>query len=133
MKIYLLPIFFLGMAVTCAAASEPTTNDSVQVQINRHIRGNLLEPALQDYRRANESVARLLSRKVGGTVGCYIAPTPSGHSVVWVDVGNSALTAELREEIERVIRDELYGPNRASKEPRAEAKEARPNTQDKSP
>lgn len=104
--------------VACMGVSACEAAQARHVEIIIQLVDRIPGPSLEDYERANSEVASFLSYKNVMNVACYVVPTVTGRTIIWLDSNNPALTPEIRLGTEEIIRQALNG-NRNAK-PRTE-------------
>jgi hypothetical protein len=93
----------------CVAHATSRAASTRSVEVIYRIANRIPGPSLEDYKNANTEVAYFLAEKVGMNVACYIAPTKTGHAIVWIDEQSPLLTSEVRLAAEEIVRRNLNG------------------------
>ena len=101
---------FIGLPSLCSSA------ELRSVQVIRNIANRSPGPSLEAYQNANSEVAMFLSQKVGMNVGCYVAPTRTGYTIIWIDVESPELTSALRSQVELIVQRCLNGTAKGQSE-----------------
>ena len=113
MNVFIRLFAILFLYIAAGINTRASTKQDVEISI--HIANRIPGPSLEDFKNANAEVAQFLSENVGMNVACYIVPTQTGYTSVWIDSNNPVFTAEQRIKADEIVRRALNGKGKLSK------------------